>query len=99
MLAECCFEIFVVEANMKAVASDRGAGEFFNIATGNKITLNELLKILSGIYSIEFNVNYAEPRKGDIKESYATVSKANSMLGWNSTVELNDGLKLLCESL
>lgn len=89
----------VVEANMKAATSDSGTGEFFNIATGNKITLNDLLKILSDIYNIEFNVNYAEPRKGDIKDSYATVSKAGSMLNWNSTVELNEGLKLLCESL
>lgn len=89
----------VVEANMRAVTSDTGAGEFFNIATGNKITLNDLLKILSNIYNIEFKVNYDEPRKGDIKDSYATVNKANSLLGWNSTVELNDGLKVLCDSL
>lgn len=89
----------VVEANMKAVTTENCAGRFFNIATGNKITLNDLLKSLSDIYSIEFNVNYGEVRKGDIKDSYAVIDKANSILKWRPNVELNHGLKLLCESL
>lgn len=89
----------VVEANMKAVTSENGAGQYYNIATGKKITLNGLLKILSDIYEIEFNVNYGDNRKGDIKESYATVDKAVSILKWNPSVELNNGLRLLCESL
>lgn len=89
----------VVEANMKAVTTENCAGQFFNIATGNKITLNDLLKSLSDIYSIEFNVNYGEVRQGDIKDSYAVIDKANSILKWQPSVELKQGLKLLCESL
>jgi len=89
----------VVEANMKAATTEKGMGQFFNVATGHKITLNDLLKILSDIYNIEFNVKYGEPRMGDIKESYALVDKASSVLNWKSTVELKQGLKILCESL
>jgi len=89
----------VVEANMKALITENGAGQYFNIATGNKITLNNLLKILCDIYGIDFRVNYGEPRMGDIKESYAVVDKAKSVLKWNPSVELNAGLKLLCDSL
>lgn len=89
----------VVEANMKAASTESGTGEFFNIATNHKITLNELLKVLCDIYSIDFDVNYEESRNGDIKESYANVDKARSMLSWSPTIELKQGLKLLCESL
>ncbi len=89
----------VVEANMKAATTETGAGQFFNIATGNKITLNQLLQILCDIYNIEFKVNYGEVRKGDIKDSYAVVDKANSILKWKAAVELNHGLKILCDSL
>jgi nucleoside-diphosphate-sugar epimerase len=89
----------VVEANMRAVTTESGAGQFFNIATGNKITLNDLLKILSEIYNIEFNVNYGDVRKGDIKESYAVIDKAKSILNWNPSVELHKGLRILCDSL
>ena len=89
----------VVEANMKAVTTQGCEGEFFNIATANKITLNELLKILSDIYDVEFNVNYGDVREGDIKESYAVIDKAISILKWNPSVDLDRGLILLCESL
>jgi len=89
----------VVEANMKAITSDEGIGEYYNIATCNKITLNDLLKILSDIYEIEFNVNYGDVRQGDIKDSYAVIDKAISNLKWKPTIELSHGLKLLCESL
>ena len=89
----------VVEANMKAITTKEGVGEYYNVATGNKITLNNLLKTLCEIYNIEFNVNYGEVRKGDIKESYAVIEKAISKLQWSPSVDLSQGLKLLCESL
>ena len=89
----------VVEANMKAIKTQDGVGEYYNIATANKITLNDLLKILSDIYNIEFKVNYGEVRQGDIKESYAVIDKAVSKLKWKPTVALEQGLKLLCDSL
>lgn len=89
----------VVEANMRAVTEKGGAGQFFNVATGNKITLNDLLKALCGIYDIEFSANYEEARIGDIKKSYANVEKAKSILNWHSEVELKAGLAALCASL
>lgn len=89
----------VVEANMKAITTKVGVGEYYNVATGNKITLNNLLKALSDIYNVDFNVNYGDVRQGDIKESYAVIDKAISKLKWNPTVTLGNGLKLLCDSL
>lgn len=89
----------VVEANMKAIKAEQGVGQYYNIATGKKITLNNLLKSLSEIYGKEFEANYGEVRQGDIKESYAVIDKAISNLSWKPTVELTQGLKLLCESL
>ena len=89
----------VVEANMKAVTTQQGTGQYYNIATGKKITLNQLLETLCEIYNIDFNVNYGDVRKGDIKESYAVIEKANSILKWTPSVELSQGLKILCDSL
>jgi UDP-glucose 4-epimerase len=89
----------VVEANMKAITTEEGVGEYYNVATGNKVTLNNLLKVLYDIYGLEFDVNYGEVRQGDIKESYAVIDKAISKLNWNPTVELNQGLKILCDSI
>jgi UDP-glucose 4-epimerase len=82
----------VVEANMQAVSKAEPVGQVFNIATGNKITLNELLQTFCDIKAVPFKANYDEPRQGDIKESYANVDKAAAILGWQSTIELKNGL-------
>ena len=87
----------VVEANMRAISQDAPVGQVINIATGNKITLNQLLNTFCEIKQVEFNAEYQDPRQGDIKESYANVSKAASILGWNSTVKLDQGLRKLIE--
>jgi len=89
----------VVEANIKAVTENGGVGQFFNIATGNKITLNDLLKILCDIYDVKFNANYEDARKGDIKKSYAAIDKAKANLNWSPAVDLKEGLSRLCSTL
>ena len=89
----------VIEANMKAVTTEKVAGQYFNVATAKKITLNNLLKVLCEIYNTDFKVNYGEVRQGDIKESYAVIDKAILMLKWSPSVDLKQGLKLLCDSL
>ena len=87
----------VVEANMRAATKESAAGQVINIATGNKITLNELLNTFCEIRQVEFSAEYQDPRQGDIKESYANVCKAASVLEWNSTVQLKQGLRELVE--
>ena len=89
----------VVEANMRAVSKDEPVGQYINIATSKKITLNELLSILCEIYDVKYNVSYKEPRQGDIRESYANIGLATVLLSWEPKVELRHGLQSLCESL
>ena len=87
----------VVEANMLAASEAGSAGQVINIATGNKITLNQLLQTFCDIKGLDFRADYGEARKGDIKESYANVDKARDMLGWRATIELSEGLRSLCD--
>ncbi|VAW52115.1 UDP-glucose 4-epimerase [hydrothermal vent metagenome] len=89
----------VVEANIKAITTKGVAGQYFNVATSKKITLNNLLRVLCEIYNTEFDVIYDAPRQGDIKESYAVIDKAILMLQWKPKVELKQGLINLCASL
>lgn len=85
----------VVEANMLS-ASGPVAGNVFNIATGKKTTLNELLKTLYDIYDNPFKADYGDVRTGDIRHSYANIAKAESVLGWKPSVNLDQGLRNLC---
>lgn len=85
----------VVEANMKAVTNESAKGHVFNIATGRQISLNNLLHVLCDIKSASFNPEYKSCREGDIKNSYANVSKAKEFLEWMGQVSLEDGLQSL----
>ena len=80
---------------MKAATETGCTGQFYNIATGNKITLNDLLRTLSELYNIEFAANYEATRVGDIRHSYATIDCAKKSLNWKPEVELKQGLSTL----
>jgi UDP-glucose 4-epimerase len=84
----------VVDANLQALSSDRAAGEVFNIACGDTTTVNELLSRLQGIAGTSISADYTDPRPGDVKHSYADISKAEDALGLAPGVSLDDGLKL-----
>ena len=62
----------VVKANIKAAESDYNG--IINIASGEKITINELYNIISKNLGYDVEVKYLPERKGDIKHSLADVS-------------------------
>jgi len=82
----------VVKANFLAFQSNV-SHDFFNIATENKTSINELVQIMIKMSGFDLKPEYTEPRKGDIKKSYADISKAKNLLGWNPEIDLETGLK------
>ncbi|HUV79663.1 MAG TPA: SDR family oxidoreductase [Candidatus Bathyarchaeia archaeon] len=80
----------VVHANI--LASERGEG-VFNIASGMRISLNELSHTIIGMIDKDLKPVYTEPRKGDIKHSLADVSLAKEKLGYDPEYGLEKGLK------
>lgn len=79
----------VVQANIKAAeASVSGA---YNIASGERITVNELIKLVSkGRDSIE--VNYTSERPGDVKHSVADIGLARQQLGFSPQINMDTGI-------
>jgi UDP-glucose 4-epimerase len=88
----------VVEANIKAASSPAAAGRAINIATGGKLSINELLKTVCDLKSQPFEPIYKPGRQGDIKHSRADISAAREYLEWAPTVAFEDGLRMLFES-
>ncbi len=82
----------VVDANIKVAISDNSAGEVFNIATGQIVTLNKLLSVMCEIVEKSFKPVYEQGRDGDIKFSSALVNKANQVFGWMPVIKLEKGL-------
>lgn len=88
----------VVDANILAMSADAVAGETFNIACGCTSTVNELLSRLQEIAGTSLAARYVDPRPGDVKHSYADISKAERMLGLSPEVSLEDGLAITADS-
>ena len=84
----------VVQANLKACAAGPAAhGEAFNIACGERISLNQLVSILAGFAGRAVTPTYAPHRPGDIKHSLAGIGKAEKLLGYRPDVSVRDGLE------
>ena len=65
----------VVQANLLAMSADHLNGEAINIACGNRTSLNQLLDILKEILDSKVPPIYQEPRKGDVRHSFADIRK------------------------
>jgi UDP-glucose 4-epimerase len=69
------------------------AGRMFNLATGRRSTLNEIVKILRPLTGYQGEVKHAPERAGDIKHSLADISLAEKHLGYRPTVGFEEGLE------
>jgi nucleoside-diphosphate-sugar epimerase len=73
------------------------AGEVINVATGGRISLNELLRVMSGLVGVRVSPVYREERAGDVRDSQADISKAKKLLGYAPIVGLEEGLRRTVE--
>ncbi|MBG58926.1 MAG: nucleotide sugar epimerase [Peredibacter sp.] len=73
--------------------------EIINLGGGkNPITVNEMISILEGELGKKAKVENLPFNKADMKETWADISKAKTLLGWEPTINLNEGLRLCVES-
>ena len=88
----------IIEANMLALSKRDFSGEVFNISSGRAITINKILKIIKQLLRKEkIDPLYSEPRFGDIKHSYADITKAQKILGYKPKIQINKGLEQLIQ--
>lgn len=83
----------VVEANLLAAEARQAAGEVFNVACGQRTTLNEMLSHLEDLLDIEIQREYRTARAGDVPHSMADISKARELLGYEPHVNFREGLR------
>jgi UDP-glucose 4-epimerase len=88
----------VVEANMLALTTEKAAGEVFNIATGEPSSINELLrKLQEKTGAQQLKPVHKGSRPADIRQSYASIEKARSILGYEPKHDLEKGLAKLID--
>ncbi|WP_075619608.1 NAD-dependent epimerase/dehydratase family protein [Paenisporosarcina indica] len=80
----------VAKANIQAVTYM--GNETFNISTNQPVALNELIAVLQQSLSQPLEIIYADPRAGDIKDSYLSYARAKQLLKWEPQIAFETGI-------
>ncbi|MFH1590535.1 MAG: SDR family oxidoreductase [archaeon] len=84
----------VIDANILAMkAAPDACGKVFNIATGHRISLNDLVGLMNKILGKDIKPRYEDERAGDVKHSLADISQARLLLNYRPAVQIEEGLK------
>jgi UDP-glucose 4-epimerase len=87
----------IVEAVLASMKSSKAEGEVFNVGSGKPTSISELAKTVLELSGLDLEIRFEKSRTGDIKDSYADISKAKTLLGFEPKVSLKTGLQTLFE--
>ncbi len=84
-----------VSANILAMAApvEKIAGRVFNVACGERHSLNKTFKILAELLDFKEQPIYGPPRTGDIRDSLADITSAREAFGYRVAVSFEEGLR------
>lgn len=82
-----------IQANLRALFSTSiDQHEVFNVACGDRTTLNQMIDILKDISKSSNSPIYGPERQGDVKHSLASIDKIKNVLGYKPKVHFREGL-------
>ena len=95
-----CYINNAIQANLLAAttSNERAVNQVYNIAVGDRTSLNDLYYQIRDILAIKFPLLkdtqpvYRDFRAGDVRHSLADIQKACNLLGYQPTHRINDGL-------
>jgi UDP-glucose 4-epimerase len=70
-----------------------GASGMFNIGSGTRVTVNELVRLMQTVSGIQAQIDYAPERPGDVRDSLADITAARHEFGFEPNVSLEAGLR------
>lgn len=86
----------VVNALLLIATSDKSRGQVYNVGTGSRITLNDLVKLSQEITGKKISIKFDKEREGDIRDSISDISKLRN-IGYEPNVDLALGMKKYLE--
>ena len=89
----------IVAANLLAADAEGASGRIFNISGGAPTTVNALAEAVGHLLGKPVERRYLPPRPGDLRNSWADVSEARHLLGFEPQVELEEGLRRTADFL
>ena len=83
----------VAEATLRAADAGGASGRILNVAASAPATVNAVAELIGSILGVEVRKEQRPPRPGDIRDSWADITAARELLGWEPSVGLEDGLR------
>jgi len=83
----------VVDGVLRACEAPGASGQIINVATGNRISLNQLFEAMRRMIGVDIKPQYAGDRAGDVRDSQADVTRAQEILGYQPLVSFEEGLR------
>ena len=68
-------------------------GEIYNIGGGSRISVNKAIEVIEELTGKKAKIKYEPFQKGDMRDTYADISKAENELGYKPEIDINTGLK------
>ncbi len=85
----------IVRANILAATQPQAIGGIFNIATGERTSVNELAELVEKITGENTQIIHDKPRAGEVRHSQANLEKAGKTLEYKPQISLEEGLLLI----
>lgn len=82
----------VVHGVLLACEATSAAGAMMNLASGGRVSLNHLVRVLNGIVGTNLAPVYKPIRAGDVRDSQADISRAKALLGYHPVMSFEEGL-------
>ena len=89
----------VVDGTIRAAEADGANGRIFNVAASKPASVNEVADLIGGILGRAVERTHAPSRAGDIRDSWADITAAREVLGFEPTVALEEGLRRTIDAL
>lgn len=83
----------VAAANIAAATAGDDVDGPFNVGSGTRVTINDLAALMQRAAGREVGLEYAPPRKGDVRDSLAATAAAQAAFGFAPGVGLDEGLQ------
>ena len=89
----------VVDGTIRAAEAANASGKIFNVAASAPASVNDVAAAIGSVLGKPVEKKFEPPRVGDIRDSWADISAARELLGWEPTVGLEEGLRRTVEAL
>ena len=84
--------VTAVETFDKVLEKVKAPSTIINVGTGSGVTVRELVASFESVFGTPVPVKEAAPRPGDAVGAFANVDKARDVLGWTSSLTIDDAI-------